>query len=149
MMDGRARRKSSLSCSISLSATLCPRLPAATDAFIVAAIEPSRDLVLTVRAADGSTLVSWEFFLEPIEGRRTRLLVRGCVGAQWPGVGVGNPSPAPRPVERVYWLLTHMPRWMMIPVAMFGHGVMQARQLRGIKRRAEGAETLLANRKLC
>jgi hypothetical protein len=32
-----------------------------------------------------------------------------------------------------------MPRWMMIPVAMFGHGVMQARQLRSIKRRAEGA----------
>lgn len=128
---------------------IMPSLPGATDAFVVAAIEPSRDLVLTVAAADGSTLVSWEFFLEPIEGRRTRLLVRGRVGAQWPGGGVGSPSRTPRPIERVYWLLAHMPRWMMIPVAMFGHGVMQARQLRGIKRRAEGAETLLANRKLC
>jgi hypothetical protein len=35
------------------------------DAFVVAAIESSHDLVMTVPAADGSTLVSWEFFLQP------------------------------------------------------------------------------------
>ena len=61
---------------------IMPALAGATDAFIVAAIEPSRDLVLTVPAADGSTLVSWEFFLEPIEGRRTRLRRRPVAGGR-------------------------------------------------------------------
>lgn len=63
---------------------IMPSLPSASDSFVVAAIEPSRDLILTVPAANGSFLVSWQFFLEPIEGRGTRLLVRGRVGAQWP-----------------------------------------------------------------
>ena len=115
---------------------IMPSLPGATDQFVVAAIEPFRDLVLTVRAADGTILVSWEFFLGAIEGPHTRLLVRGRVGTQWPDGG-GKPPRSPRPIERVYQLLAIIPRWLMVPVAMFGHGVMQVRQLRGIKRRAE------------
>jgi hypothetical protein len=31
-----------------------------------------------------------------------------------------------------------VPRWLMAPAAMFGHGVIQARQVKGIKSRAEG-----------
>ncbi len=118
---------------------IMPSLPGATDSFVVATITPVRDLVLTVPAADGSALVSWEFFLEPIETRSTRLLVRGRIGARWPG-GKGEKLPSkPRLIERIYWLLARIPRWLMIPAAMFGHGVMQARQLREITRRAEAS----------
>jgi hypothetical protein len=106
---------------------IMPSLPGATDSFVVAAITPPRDLVLTVTAENGSNLVSWEFFLQPIETHSTRLMVRGRVGALWPGGG-GKLSPTPRPIERIYWLLAHIPRWLMIPAAMFGHGLMQARQ---------------------
>ena len=116
-----------------------PSLPGAMDSFIVTAVQPERDLILTVPAASGGLLVSWEFFLEPMARHRTWLLVRGRVSSQWPSGGVGKPTPSPRPIERVYALLALIPRWLMVPVAMFGHGVMQARQLKGIKRRAEGA----------
>jgi uncharacterized protein YndB with AHSA1/START domain len=116
-----------------------PSLPGATDSFIVAAVDPQRDLVLTVAAPGGSRVVSWEFFLEPLTPGWTRLLVRGRVSSQWPASGAGKPAASPRPIERVYALLARMPRWLMVPAAMFGHGVMQRRQLKGIKRRAEGA----------
>jgi hypothetical protein len=46
---------------------------------------------------------------------------------------------SPRLIERVYGLLANAPRWLMAPAARVGHGVMQARQLRGIKQRAEAA----------
>ncbi|MGA7873033.1 MAG: hypothetical protein WCA22_19255 [Candidatus Binatus sp.] len=114
-----------------------PSLPGARDSFIVAAVQPELDLILTVPAASGGLLVSWEFFLEPLAQRRTRLLVRGRVSSQWPLGGAGTPSASPRPIERVYALLARLPRWLMGPVALFGHGIMQARQLREIKRRAE------------
>jgi hypothetical protein len=118
---------------------IMPSLPNVTDSFVVAAIIPGRDLVLTVPAKSGSNLASWEFFLEPIGVDATRLMVRGRVGEHWPSGG-GTLSPAPRPIERIYWLLAHIPRWLMVPAAVFGHGLMQARQLREIKRRAEGSE---------
>jgi len=115
-----------------------PSLPGTRDSFIVAVVQPERDLILTVPATTGGLLVSWEFFLEPLTRHRTRLLVRGRVSSQWPSGSVSKPSVSPRPIERVYALLAQIPRWLMVPVAMFGHGVMQARQLKGIKRRAEG-----------
>jgi hypothetical protein len=114
-----------------------PSLPGVMESFIVAAVQPERDLVLTVPAAGGGLLVSWEFFLEPLAQRRTRLLVRGRVSSQWPAGGVGKPIASPRPIERVYGLLARLPRWLMVPVALFGHRIMQTRQLWGIKRRAE------------
>jgi hypothetical protein len=113
-----------------------PSLPGAQDSFIVAAVELRRDLVLTVPAADGSNLVSWEFFLEP-QPSGARLLVRGRVGPQWPAGGAGKPATPPRLIERIYAILADMPGWMMAPVAKIGHAVMQLRQLDGIKRRAE------------
>ena len=42
-----------------------PSLPGTQDSFIVAAVEPQRDLALTVPGAGEGNLVSWEFFLEP------------------------------------------------------------------------------------
>jgi hypothetical protein len=121
-----------------------PSLPAAKDSFVVAAVESKRDLILTVPTAAGGLLVTWEFFLEPLAQHRTRLLVRGRVTDQWPAGGTGKPPASPRPIERVYALLARVPRWLMVPVAMFGHAVMQARQLRGIKRRAEDANSVSA-----
>jgi hypothetical protein len=116
-----------------------PALPGAKDAFVVAAVEPPRDLVLTAPDAGGGPLVSWEFLLEPLAAGRTRLLVRGRVSPRWPGGATrsGPPAAAPRPIGRVYALLGRLPRWVMLPAAVFGHRIMQARQLRGIKRRAE------------
>jgi hypothetical protein len=113
-----------------------PALPGARDSFLVAAVEPLCDLVLAVREAGGGHLVSWEFLLEP-RADGVRLLVRGRVGARWPAGAQRRKSTPPRPIERVYSLLGLMPRWMMAPLAKFGHGVMQRRQLDGIKRRAE------------
>ena len=121
---------------------IMPSLPGATDSFLVAAIQPFRDLILTVASADGSALVSWEFALAPIGTRQTRLMVRGRVGALWPGGAATKFPSSPRPIERVYELLAQMPRWLMIPAAMFGHGLMQAHQLQGIKYRAEYIEKL-------
>ena len=123
-----------------------PSLPGVKDSFIVTAVQPERDLILTVPAASGGLLVSWEFFLEPLARHRTRLLVRGRVSSQWPSGGVGKPRASTRPIEQVYALLARIPRWLMAPAAMFGHGVMQARQLKGIKRRAEGAFLTLQSR---
>ena len=77
-----------------------PSLPGARDSFIIAAVQPQRDLILTVPAAGGGLLVSWEFFLEPLARHRTRLLVRGRVGRQWPSGGVGEPPASPRPIEK-------------------------------------------------
>ena len=114
---------------------LAPALPGARDSFIVAAVEPFRDLVLEVPEAGGGVLVSWEFFLEP-HADGVRLLVQGRVGAKWPP-RVATPTALLRPIERVYSLLAVIPRWMMVPLAKVGHGVMQRRQLSGIKRRAE------------
>ncbi len=114
-----------------------PSLPGVKDSFIVADVQPGRDLILSVPAAGGGLVVSWEFFLEPLAQRRTRLLVRGRVSSQWPPVGAAKPAASPRPIEHVYALLARLPRWLMGPIALFGHGIMQARQLRGIKRRAE------------
>lgn len=116
---------------------IMPSLPGATTSFVIAAIQPFRDLVLTVPLASGGVLVSWEFALEPLGTDRTRLMVRGCVSALWPGRAVRRPR---YPIEWIYWLLAHIPRWLMTPVARFGHGVMQVRQLNGIKRRAEHIE---------
>ena len=116
---------------------LFPSLPGATSSFILARVEPEHDLILTVPDSGGGLLVSWEFLLEPSSPSSTRLVVRGRVSSQWPAGGSEPPPPSPRPIERLYALLASFPRWLMGPAAMLGHGVMQARQLRGIKQRAE------------
>lgn len=114
-----------------------PSLPRTRSSFVAAVVETERDLVLTVPAPGGGLLVTWEFFLKPLAPRTTRLLVRGRLNSQWPTGGPGKTSLSPRLIERVYVLLACAPRWLMAPAAKFGHGLMQARQLRGIKQRAE------------
>ena len=117
-----------------------PALPGADDAFVVAGLEVGRDLVLTVPRPDGTAGVSWEFHLDEQPPDRTRLVVRGRVAKDWPGGLQSDGGPKPRrPIEYVYALLARTPRSIMLPLAVLGHDTMQARQLRGIKRRAEAA----------
>jgi proline iminopeptidase len=118
---------------------LLPAVPGSADAFVVASVEPHRDLVLTVPAPGRLSRVSWEFFLDPIEGGRTRLIVRGRVARHWleGPVDRGRDHEHPFFIERVYRLMAKMPRPIMFMIAGLGHSIMQSRQLRGLKRRAE------------
>jgi len=98
--------------------TLFPALPDATDAFVVAALQPRHFIVLGAHAPDGSWLVTWSFVLERIDTNRTRLITRarGAPGYRFRGL--------PRPVTTG-------------AVAVV-HAIMQRRQLLNIRRRAEG-----------
>jgi uncharacterized protein YndB with AHSA1/START domain len=118
---------------------LMPAIPGATDAFVVAAVEPPRDLVLTVPEPGTGTRVSWEFLLEPLDHGHTRLIVRGRVSRRWvQATQDRSASPGGRIfIERVYGVLARLPRPLLVAVGGFGHRVMQNRQLRGIKHRAE------------
>jgi proline iminopeptidase len=119
-----------------------PAVPGARDAFVVASVEPPRDLVLTVPGRGGAgVIMSWEHLLEPLDRRRTRLIVRGRVSRQWSRMArqAATPGRGPIFIERVYHVLGRLPRWLLIAVAGPGHAVMEAHHLRGIKRRAEAA----------
>ena len=115
-----------------------PALPGDADAFVVAVVRPPHDLVLTVPAA-GGTLVTWAFLLEPRDGGRTRLLVRNRLSPRWRETAASAPARAGRTllIERVYGVLGRLPSPLLLAAGGFGHRVMQNRQLRGIKQRAE------------
>lgn len=116
-----------------------PAIPGATDAFVVASLEPPLDLALTVPGPGGRCRASWEFLLKPQAHDRTRLIVRGRVSPRWLDAAPNDSasSKRPIPIERVYGVLAKMPRPVVFLAAGLGHRLMQARQLRGIKRRAE------------
>jgi hypothetical protein len=116
-----------------------PALPGAKEAFLVAEVEIPRHLVLTVPDANGGIQVSWEFLLQPVDQGSTRLIVRARFSRRWPAP-IQERSASLRDsilIERIYTLLHYIPRPLMLAVAGFGHYVMEARMLRGIKRRAE------------
>ena len=116
-----------------------PALPGAQEAFIVAEIEVPHHLVLTVPDANGDIQVSWEFLLQPMDQGSTRLIVRARVSQRWPA-SIQEESTSMREfvmIERIYTLLHYIPKPIMLAVAGIGHYVMEARMLRGIKRRAE------------
>jgi len=116
-----------------------PAVPGAKDAFVVAAIDPPHDLVLTAPDGSGGEAVSWEHFLESIDGNRTRLILRGRVSSRWLDRSHGEPPAGHRRIfiERVYGLLARLPRSLLFWVAGLGHRIMEARHLRGIRSRAE------------
>jgi proline iminopeptidase len=111
-----------------------PAALGATDAFVVERLEPGRDLVLGVPHGGGGLRSTWEFLLDSLPGDRTRLLVRARVSSRGWMTPLGAATPR---VERVYRALARMPRGPLLGLAGAGHRVMQARQLRGIRRRAE------------
>jgi uncharacterized protein YndB with AHSA1/START domain len=116
-----------------------PATPGMADAFCVTAVRPPYDLVLTVPETSGGNQVSWEFLLEPLEGGRTRLIVRGRISRRWPAPIRERSRPPGRLIfiERIYAILVRTPQPLMLAAAAFGHYIMQARMLRGIKCRAE------------
>ncbi|PWT84438.1 MAG: hypothetical protein C5B57_04840 [Blastocatellia bacterium] len=120
------------------SGDVMPAVPHAMDAFIVASVDPPRDLLLTVPDGHGGNAVAWEHVLDPIAGGRTRLVVRGRASSQWIELARGQPPPGHRRIfiERAYSVLARLPRPMLIGVAAFGHRIMEARHLRGIRCRS-------------
>jgi len=113
-----------------------PAGPGVTNAFVVARLEPERDLVLGVPWERGQVSATWEFLLDPLPGARTRLLVRTRVSARgW----LAPLEPTTPSAVRVTRALARLPRGPILALARAAHRVMQARQLRGIRRRAEGA----------
>jgi uncharacterized protein DUF998 len=115
-----------------------PAVPGATDAFVVASVDPRRDLVLTVPDGHGGNAVAWEHVLDPIDGGRTRLIVRGRASSHWLDLARAQPPPghARLFIERAYAVLARLPRPLLIAVAGFGHRLMEARHLRGIQQRS-------------
>jgi uncharacterized protein YndB with AHSA1/START domain len=115
-----------------------PAIPGATDAFIVSVVEQPRNLVLTVPKEDSGNLVSWDFLLKPLDQGCTRLVVRARISPQWLERKVDSASPdGPVLIERLYDVLAKIPKPILLSIAGFGHRLMEARMLRGIKRRAE------------
>ena len=116
-----------------------PAIPGAEDVFVLQALDPGEDLVLCVPSSSGGFLVSWEFMLAPMTDKTTRLLVRGRVADTWLTETGGQADSENEPIliQRIYNILAMIPRWIMLPLAGFGHRIMEARMLRGIKRRAE------------
>lgn len=115
-----------------------PAAPGATDAFVVARMEPPRDLVLTAPDGQGGYAVAWEHMLEPLEGGRTRLIARARASSRWVDLARAKPPHGHRRIfiERVYAALARLPRPLLIAFAAAGHRVMEARHLRGIQRRS-------------
>ena len=118
-----------------------PAVPNANDAFVVAAVEPNRDLVLTVPDGHGGHAVAWEHFLQPLDRGRTRLIVRGRASSHWLGLARAKPPAGRRrlPIERAYAVLATLPQPLLIGFSTLGHRIMDARHLRGIRRRCLAA----------
>jgi hypothetical protein len=115
-----------------------PAIPGATDAFIVAVVEEPWNLILTVPKKDGGNLVSWDFLLKPLDQGHTRLIVRARISPKWLERTEDNTSTnSPILIERIYGMLARIPRPLILSIAKFGHRLMEARMLRGIKRRIE------------
>jgi len=114
-------------------------IPGAEDAFVIQALDPGKCLVLCVPSLAGGLLVSWEFMLEPECDSTTRLVVRARIADTWLTDAGGQAEKAKGQIliQRIYGALAKIPRRIMIPLAAFGHRIMEARMLRGIKRRAE------------
>jgi hypothetical protein len=124
-----------------VSGDVMPAIPGATDAFVVAAVDPPRELVLTVPDGRGGNAVAWEHVLEPLPGGRTRLLVRGRVSSRWPELARRTPPDGHRRIfiERADAALAMLPRPLLIAFATLGHRIMEARHLRSIQRRSTAA----------
>jgi hypothetical protein len=97
--------------------SIFPALPGATDGFTLLAMEPEHVLILGWLAPNGTTEVTWTFFVREVAPGVTRLLVRARGG---PGYRFhGLPLSLTRLVVRVV------------------HFIMQRKQLLGIARRVE------------
>jgi hypothetical protein len=62
---------------------IVPAVPGATDAFVVASVDPPRDLILTVPDGQGGSIVAWEHVLDPLDEGRTRVIARARASIGW------------------------------------------------------------------
>jgi Protein of unknown function (DUF998) len=117
---------------------IMPAVPGAKDAFVVAAVEWNRNLVLTVPDGRGGNAVAWEHVLDPLPGGRTRLVVRGRASPHWLDLARARRPAGERRIfiERAYAVLAILPLPVLIAFATWGHRIMEARHLRGIQRRS-------------
>ncbi len=117
-----------------------PAVPGASDVFAVARAEPPRSLLLGWPGPGGAQRGTWEFALRRVAGG-TRLVVRGRIGAL--ALDAAREAPATRePIaSRIERILLRLPRPLLRAAGTLAHRIMEARQLRGIKRRAERAVT--------
>ena len=124
-----------------VSGDVMPAIPGASDAFVVAAVDPPRDLVLTVPDGRGGNAVAWEHVLDSLPDGRTRLLVRGRASSRWLDRARTPPPDGHRRalIEHAYAALAMLPRPLLIACATLGHRFMEARHLRGIQRRSTAA----------
>jgi hypothetical protein len=119
-----------------------PAIPGAADVFVLQGLAPNKHLVLCVPSSAKGPLVSWEFALEPLNDNETRLIVRGRIAENWLTDlgGQVDSERGPILIERVYGTLAIIPQWIMLPLAWFGHRIMEARMLRNIKQRVESSD---------
>jgi hypothetical protein len=115
-----------------------PAIPRATDAFVIASVAPPHELMLTAPDGHGGNAVAWEHILDPLEGGRTRLIVRSRASSRWLDLARAEPPSGHRRIfiERAYAVLARLPRPLLIGFATVGHWIMEARHLRGIQRRS-------------
>jgi len=113
-------------------------IPKATDAFLVAEVDPTHSLVLTVPERGATPIVTWAFLLKPTQNSNTRLLVRARISASWLDLARESRSgDRILLINQIYRLLARLPGSLMIFISGIGHGIMQRRMLKGIKGRAE------------
>lgn len=131
---------------------IMPAIPGTKDAFIIKQILPGKALLLVVpiqaaieepdalRRMAGTLRVSWVLVLEKLGHEKTRLISRGRISRNWLAPSSVSIARSKRPIfiERIYSILSKMPWFLMLPIALTGHFIMETKMLRGIKRRAEG-----------
>jgi membrane protease YdiL (CAAX protease family) len=98
-----------------------PALPGAPNTFVVSAVAPPKDLLLAV-PGEGAPILTWEHYLERTSDGGSRLIVRGRMAREY---------------KSFYRALDRLPDVIALALARIGHRIMEARHLRGIKRRAE------------
>ena len=115
-----------------------PAIPDAKDAFIVAEVDPTHGLVLTVPEKGSIPIVTWSFLLMSTDISNTRLLVRARVSDSWQNLARKSKSgDRILLINHIYRLLARLPKTLMIFIGGIGHGIMQRRMLKGIKKRAD------------
>ena len=95
---------------------------------VVAAVDPPRDLVLTVPDGRGGNAVAWEHFLKRLDWGRTRLIVRGRASSQW--LSIRRRSTAPRAQRR---RVSHEPWRKALLVCGIASSLLYAAMIWGIR----------------
>ncbi len=120
-----------------------PAVPGSRDAFVVGHADAPRALLLLWPAPSGAQRATWEFVLRP-RANGTRLLVRARLAVHALNAAREVPGPAEPLATRIERVLLRLRGPLLRPSATLVHRIMEARQLRGIKRRAERGVVLPA-----